>query len=145
MFNSLIACPVAANSVTLTGFICQLTNLVLTIVPILVALALLFFFWGLAGWVLSSGDAEKGKEGRTRMLWGLIALFFIVSIGGVVAVLMQTFFGSGGGAYGSPRGGGATSGGSSSGVYVDISTSGVKVGGFKGLLCNLGFTSEGCP
>ena len=137
MFTSFVSCPVAANSYTITGFICQLTNLVLTAIPILVALALLFFFWGLAGWVMSAGDAEKAKEGRARMIWGLIALFFIVSVGGVVGVLARTFFPGGYSTYGS--GYGATSGGSSSGVYVDISNE-RQLGLFRKLWCQMGFS-----
>lgn len=98
MFGSFPECPVAANSYTLTGFICQVTLLVLQVVPVLVSLALLFFFWGIATWILSlsSGDEEGAKKGRERTIWGLVALFFILSISGVLAVLMNTFFGGGG-------------------------------------------------
>jgi len=92
MFGSLISCPVAVGSYTLTGIICLFTKLVASSISILVALALLFFFWGLASWILNMGNAEKSKEGRTRMVWGLVALFFIVSIAGVVQVLSNTFF-----------------------------------------------------
>lgn len=80
---------------TLTSIIGVFTNLALTTVPILVALTLLFFFWGLATFILNTADTDKNKEGKQRMIWGLVALFFILSIGGVLAVLQDTFFGSG--------------------------------------------------
>lgn len=100
--NSLIACPVSFDSLTVTGLICKTSAIIIDIIPVLVALATLYFFWGLANWVLNSGDAEKTKEGRTRMIWGLVALFFILSIGGVIALLMNTFFGGGGGLFRAP-------------------------------------------
>lgn len=57
-------------------------------IPIAIALAVLFFFWGLAVYILNaSGDPGKREEGRTRMIWGVIALFIIVSIWGIVGFL----------------------------------------------------------
>jgi hypothetical protein len=98
MFASIISCPVDAASITLTGFICKLTLLVLQVVPVLVALALLFFFWGIANWILSlsSGDEDGAKKGRERTIWGLVALFFILSIGGIIAIISNTFLFDGG-------------------------------------------------
>lgn len=84
------------GSYTLTGFIVKLTEIVEVIIPILVSLALLFFVWGLAQWLLNMADTEKHKEGKQRMVWGIIALFFIVSISGLIMVLQATFFGTSG-------------------------------------------------
>ncbi|XKT74178.1 MAG: pilin [Patescibacteria group bacterium UBA2163] len=77
----------------LTDFINQLTGIISAIIPILVSLALLFFVWGLAQWLLNMADSEKHKEGKQRMMWGIIALFFIVSVSGLIMVLQATFFG----------------------------------------------------
>jgi len=80
---------------TITTLINGVTDFILSGIPILVSLALLYFFWGIADWILNmSGDAEKMKKGRERMVWGLIALFFMVSVAGVVSILSNTFFGS---------------------------------------------------
>lgn len=79
---------------TLTALIGTLTKLVLAVVPVLVALALLYFFWGVAQWILNMADTDKHKEGKQRMVWGLVALFVIASIGGLIVVLQETFFGS---------------------------------------------------
>lgn len=90
--NSFILCPVSADSITLTGFICQATRVVVDFIPVLVALALLYFLWGVAQWILNVNNEEKMREGRTRTVWGLVALFFILSIGGVITLLVSTFF-----------------------------------------------------
>jgi len=80
---------------TLTELIIQLTKLVQSTVPVLIALALLFFLWGVATFILNVDDETKRKEGKLRMLWGMVALFFIVSIGGLIVMIQVTFFGSG--------------------------------------------------
>lgn len=53
------------------------------------AAALLFFFWGLALLILRAGNEEKRKEGKKVMLWGIIALFIIVSIWGITEYIQD--------------------------------------------------------
>jgi len=50
--------------------------------PIVVAIALLAFFWGLAK--LIWGGAEAVAEGKSLMIWGIVALFVMVSVWGLV-------------------------------------------------------------
>ena len=59
------------------------------LIPIVFALALLYFFWGLATYILSSGDPEKKEEGRNKMVWGIVALFVMASIWGLVNFLQD--------------------------------------------------------
>lgn len=59
--------------------------------PIVVALALLFFFWGLANYILSAGDDKKKDEGKRIMIWGVLALFVMVSVWGIINVVRDTF------------------------------------------------------
>ena len=66
-------------------------NLIQQATPIVVALALLYFFWGLATYILAAGDEEAKAKGRSIMIWGIIALFVIVSVWGLVGVLGNTF------------------------------------------------------
>ena len=87
---------------SLTDIIFTLINLLLLVVPVLVAFTLLVFLWGLAQSIFAFGGNEDAvKKGRDRMVWGLIALFVILSLGGLIAILQTTFFGerlgSGGG------------------------------------------------
>ena len=78
----------------LTEIITTLTNLLLFAVPIVVAFALLLFLWGLAEFILNAGESDKLKQGRERMIWGLVTLFVILSLGGLVSLLTVTVFGS---------------------------------------------------
>lgn len=56
-------------------------------IPIVASIALIAFFWGLAKYIFSAGDPEKQKEGRGIMIWGVIALFVLVSIWGIVGFI----------------------------------------------------------
>ena len=59
------------------------------LIPIAGAAALLFFIWGMAKFVLHSGDIEGRKEGKQIMLWGIVALFIIFSIWGIIGLLQE--------------------------------------------------------
>jgi len=50
--------------------------------PIVVAIGLLAFFWGLVKFIF--GGEEAKKEGTHLMIWGLVALFVMVSVWGLV-------------------------------------------------------------
>lgn len=70
-----------------------------------VSLALLGFFFGLAKFVFRIGGNEKAvEEGRRIMKWGLISLFIIVSVWGIVRFMQNSLnlFGGTGGTGGPP-------------------------------------------
>lgn len=59
---------------------------------VVIGLALLGFFWGLAKFIFRVGGDEKAVgEGKKLMLWGLIALFVMVSVWGIVNFMQQAF------------------------------------------------------
>ncbi len=59
------------------------------LIPMAGALALLFFFYGLAKFVfkLGNGDENAVEEGQNIMKWGIVSLFVILSIWGIVSVI----------------------------------------------------------
>ena len=72
----------------IAGTVQSLLNLV---VPIIMTLALIYFFIGLGKYILSAGDEEKKGEGRNIMIYGVIALFVMAAVWGLVNVLINTF------------------------------------------------------
>lgn len=62
-----------------------------SVTPTLVALSLLWFLFGLAQFIRSAGNSEAVEEGKKKMLYGVIGLFVIVAIWGLVGVLRNTF------------------------------------------------------
>jgi hypothetical protein len=91
------SCPSAGNLSSLTDFInfftCTLMN---AIVPLFVALAVVGFIYGIIKYFLNPDNEEKRKDGKSFMIWGLVALFVMVSIWGLVGILSNTFLNGGG-------------------------------------------------
>lgn len=75
------------NDVPVRNLTTLVANVLDAVVPIVITLALIYFIWGLAEYILAAGDPEKKSEGKTRMIYGVIALFVIVSIWGLVGFL----------------------------------------------------------
>ncbi len=62
------------------------------VIPFLFALALIMFIVGVLKYV-KSGDNEEAREaGRGLMLFGIIALFVMTSVWGLVKILYSTIF-----------------------------------------------------
>ncbi len=66
-------------------------NLLNQLVPILIAIAVVYFIWGVLQFVTAGADEEKRKSGRNTMIFGIIAIFVIVSVWGLVNILEGTF------------------------------------------------------
>lgn len=78
---------------SIRGIVILMNQVINNLLPFMMVLIFVYFFYGLAKYVLSSGDAEKASEGKTIMIHGVIALFVAVSIYGIIAWL-QVFFGA---------------------------------------------------
>ncbi len=63
------------------------------ILPILVAMTMLVFFWGLIGLIRNSGDEKAVKDGKQLMLWGIVGLFVLISFAGIISLFTGDFFG----------------------------------------------------
>lgn len=64
---------------------CILTRTVYFIIGI----SVIVFLWGIFKFITAEGDNKQG--GRELMFWGIIGLFVMVSVWGLVAVLQSTF------------------------------------------------------
>lgn len=76
----------------------ELINVILEIINDLVrlvmVLALLFFLINVFKLVFAGGDTKKIEEAKSFMIYGIIALFVMVSVWGFVNILVKTFFGT---------------------------------------------------
>jgi hypothetical protein len=85
-----ITLPLVASAQPLGGIkklLVEVDSLVRLSIPIAYGLAILFFFWGMANFILRAGDPTAKEKGRGIMVWGVIALFIISTIFGIVALL----------------------------------------------------------
>ncbi|OHA56966.1 MAG: hypothetical protein A2114_00300 [Candidatus Vogelbacteria bacterium GWA1_51_14] len=61
------------------------------IIPLIIGVAGLIFMIGVIKYV-TAGDDAAGREGaRNMMVWGIIALFVMISVWGLVNLLVGTF------------------------------------------------------
>jgi fumarate reductase subunit D len=71
-----------------------IVGLVSSVIPLIVALALLAFFYGLFRYLWHAGDQKAYEQGRSIMLWGVIALFVMICVYGIVQLIQATLFGA---------------------------------------------------
>ena len=57
---------------------------------LLIAFAVVIFLWGVFQFIRAGGD-EKTQAGKEFMFWGIVGLFVMVSVWGIVAILQNTF------------------------------------------------------
>ena len=62
-------------------------------VTIVVSLAVVFFLWGMAKFILKADDETERAKGKQIMIWGLLTLFVMVSVWGIINFLQLAFFG----------------------------------------------------
>jgi hypothetical protein len=55
------------------------------VIPLLFVIALLLFFWGIVKYLWSVGAGKE--EGKKIMIWGIVALFVMSSIWGLVSFI----------------------------------------------------------
>lgn len=67
------------------------------LVPILITIALIFYLYGISQNVLNFSDQKSGNEKmKAYMVYGVLILFVMVSIWGILRLMSDTFFASGG-------------------------------------------------
>ena len=75
---------------TLFGILCRAGQFLNSIVPVLIALAVVYFVWGVISFVIAS-DEEAKTTGRNRIIFGIIGLAVIIGLWGLVNLLRNTF------------------------------------------------------
>ena len=83
--------PAFASAQTVMSILDRVQQILNIIIPIVMTLALLYFFMGLAKYITGTGDEEARKAGREMMVYGIIALFVMAAVWGLVGVVGRTF------------------------------------------------------
>lgn len=65
-------------------------DLINKLLPFIITLTVLFFLFGLFKLVISS-DGDSRSEARGYVAWGIVALFVMVSVWGLVNILARSF------------------------------------------------------
>ncbi|MDP3726546.1 MAG: hypothetical protein Q8R36_05120 [bacterium] len=75
----------------LQDLIGRFVEILAALIPLLFGIALIGFLWGVAITILQADNEEKRKEGRQIMVWGIIGLFVMTAVWGIVIVIGGTF------------------------------------------------------
>ncbi|MHB0978119.1 MAG: pilin [Minisyncoccota bacterium] len=86
---SLLPVPVFAALNKTGDLITAVGGLVSRLTVIAAGVALLVFLWGLAKFIFKSGDEKSHEEGAAIMKWGIVALFVMVSVWGIVNFMQR--------------------------------------------------------
>lgn len=62
-------------------------DLIWAAIPVVATLAFLAFLWGLTKFISNAGSDKAVTEGKSLMKWGLIALFIMVTLWGIIQFL----------------------------------------------------------
>ena len=84
-------CTLASNPKfqDLLGYVSCIINK--SVIPIIFALAVAMFVWGVVQYVINDSEEAKKQKGQQFMIWGIIALAVMVSVWGLVKILGTTF------------------------------------------------------
>jgi len=75
---------------TLFGILCRVGQFLNAVVPVLIALGVVYFVFGVITYVIAS-DEEAKTTGRNRIIAGIIGLAVIIALWGLVKILTNTF------------------------------------------------------
>lgn len=84
----------AAGVDSFVSLVALLMQYVAMLIPFVVALTVLVFLWGIFKLVFSGDSDAAVTEGKKFMTWGIVSLFVMVSVWGLVRIFTATFFGN---------------------------------------------------
>ena len=85
--------PTVCNSGTITtlqGILCKISEILNAVIPVLIALGVVYFVWGVITYIIAKEEEAK-TAGRNRIIWGIIGLAVIIGLWGLVNILKNTF------------------------------------------------------
>ncbi len=84
--------PNAVNTSAIETLIAKATNIVASLVPLLIGLALAGFFWFLVKFIWKgASDPNAKREALSGMGYSILALFLMVGIWGIIAFIANVF------------------------------------------------------
>ena len=89
--SALFTVPLFAYAATVIDVLNGTSAVLNRVIPILMVVATIVFLWGIIRYVTAQGEEDKLTEGKRFIVFGLIGLFIMVAIWGVVRALVNQF------------------------------------------------------
>lgn len=83
--------PPTTSATDYRSLIAILQNILDAVIPFLVGLAVMLILYGIVGFISHAADEEKRTEAKNFIIWGIIGVFVMVSVWGLVNILVNTF------------------------------------------------------
>lgn len=74
----------------ISDLVTQAGQIIAKLIPIMFALAIIYFFWGVTQYIRGAGDPKKASEGKSIMIYGIIGLAVMASLYGIIFWLQST-------------------------------------------------------
>ena len=84
-----VVLPALTSAATLLNTLALANTFLNALIGLFITLAIVVFFWGLIKYLVNAG--EEKSEGLQIMFYGVLAIFVMVSIWGIIRLLQSTF------------------------------------------------------
>lgn len=78
---------------TFASLVNSLIGVINALIPALIGVALIIFFIGIIRYIYNAGDTSARTRGRALIGWGLVAMFVLMSLWGILEVARTSIFG----------------------------------------------------
>ncbi len=85
-----MAMPALAFAADVNNVLSTISDLLGKAVTLLISVAVVYFVWGTFKYISADGPDDR-SEGRQKMIHGIIGIFVIISLWGIISVLGNTF------------------------------------------------------
>lgn len=85
-----LALPLSAFAADITNLLVLASNVLNALVGLLVTAAIVVFFWGIVRYLFQAGPEAK-SDGLKTAMYGVLTIFIMVSIWGIINLLRNTF------------------------------------------------------
>jgi ribose/xylose/arabinose/galactoside ABC-type transport system permease subunit len=76
---------------TITTLLGRARGVLDALIPFIIGLAVFVILWGIFTYITKAAEEEKRAEAKRFIIYGLLGVFFMISIWGFVTILINTF------------------------------------------------------
>lgn len=68
-----------------------ITYILNPLILLIFSFGFLVFLWGLLEFLNNGANPSKSNEGKEHMIWGVVGMFVMVSVAGIINLIVSTF------------------------------------------------------
>ena len=68
-----------------------ITYILNPLILLIFSFGFLVFLWGLLEFLNSGANPSKSNEGKEHMIWGVVGMFIMIAVGGIIGLIVNTF------------------------------------------------------